>query len=104
MYLPSESVYYEVVCSKSETLYHYALESGTLSRLTRSPGEEEEPTFSPDGRRMLVMAMPRGEEPCEGEIQMEAIGEAYQAQRVGYRFQVRQGPSGIAAGEAGTAK
>ncbi len=25
MYLPSESVYYEVVCSKSETLYHYAL-------------------------------------------------------------------------------
>jgi DNA recombination protein RmuC len=26
MYLPSESVYYEVVCSKSETLYHYALE------------------------------------------------------------------------------
>jgi DNA recombination protein RmuC len=26
MYLPAESVYYEVVCSKSETLYHYALE------------------------------------------------------------------------------
>jgi DNA recombination protein RmuC len=26
MYLPSESVYYEVVCSKSETLYHHALE------------------------------------------------------------------------------
>jgi DNA recombination protein RmuC len=26
MYLPSESVYYEVVCTKSETLYHYALE------------------------------------------------------------------------------
>jgi DNA recombination protein RmuC len=26
MYLPSESVYYEVVCSKNETLYHYALE------------------------------------------------------------------------------
>jgi len=26
MYLPSESVYYEVVCSKSEALYHYALE------------------------------------------------------------------------------
>jgi DNA recombination protein RmuC len=26
MYLPSESVYYEVVCSKSDTLYHYALE------------------------------------------------------------------------------
>jgi DNA recombination protein RmuC len=25
MYLPSESVYYEVVCSKSETLYRYAL-------------------------------------------------------------------------------
>jgi DNA recombination protein RmuC len=26
MYLPSESVYYEVVCSKSEVLYHHALE------------------------------------------------------------------------------
>ena len=36
MYLPSESVYYEVVCSKSETLYHYALESASF-RSRRPP-------------------------------------------------------------------
>ena len=44
---------------------------------------------------------PRGEEPSEREIQVEASGGASQAQRVGYRFQVPQCPGGIAAGEGG---
>lgn len=36
-------------------LYHYRLEEGSLARLTHSPDEEVEPTFSPDGRMVAFV-------------------------------------------------
>ena len=41
-----------VVLSVNEDLYLYAIDKGTLTRLTSVPGEEEEATFSPDGRKV----------------------------------------------------
>jgi len=39
-----------VVLTVGDDLYLYAFDSDSMTRLTSSPGEEEEATFSPDGR------------------------------------------------------
>lgn len=44
-----------VVLSANEDLYLYSIEKGTVTRLTSAPGEEEQPTFSPDGQNVAFV-------------------------------------------------
>lgn len=43
------------VFSANEDLYLYSFAKGTVVRLTSAPGEEEEPTFSPDGQNVAFL-------------------------------------------------
>jgi dipeptidyl-peptidase-4 len=44
-----------VVASIADDLYLYSIAKGTLVRLTSAPGEEEEPSFSPDGQKVAFV-------------------------------------------------
>lgn len=44
-----------IVVAVEDDLYFYAPLRGTAARLTTTPGEEEEPSFSPDGRRVAFV-------------------------------------------------
>ena len=44
-----------VVFAAADDLYVYSLAGNTATRLTSAPGEEEEPAFSPDGRKVAFI-------------------------------------------------
>jgi len=44
-----------IVFEAGDDLYVYSLERNTAARLTSVPGEEEEPAFSPDGRKVAFL-------------------------------------------------
>ena len=44
-----------VLISLKNDLYLYALDSGSLTRLTSAAGDEEEPSFSPDGKSIVFV-------------------------------------------------
>ena len=44
-----------VLISLKNDLYLYALDSGSLTRLTSAAGDEEEPSFSPDGKSVVFV-------------------------------------------------
>ena len=44
-----------VVFEVAGDLYLYSMKSGTATRLTHAPGEEEEPSFSPDGKQIAFL-------------------------------------------------
>ncbi len=44
-----------VVLAVAEDLYVYSFARGTATRITSAPGEEEEPSFSPDGQKVAFV-------------------------------------------------